>query len=99
MVRNSVMLLPFLLPSPLPLFLPLPLALTLISLSPYNADSYSGHDLHYTHFVHCLSILERVVLYSDGRGLFPLHIPGREGEGGRERGIGGGWREGGEFGV
>ena len=50
---------------------------------------YNEKMLQYAHFVHSLSMLERLLLNKRGRDLFPVKIPGRKG------GCGLGGREGG----
>jgi hypothetical protein len=40
---------------------------------------YNEKMLQYAHFVHSLSMLERLLLYKRGRDLFPVKIPGRKG--------------------
>jgi len=40
---------------------------------------YNEKMLQYAHFVHSLSMLERLLLSKKGRDLFPVKIPGRKG--------------------
>ena len=40
---------------------------------------YTGQDLEYVYVVHSLSLLGRLLLYEDGRALFPVELPDREG--------------------
>lgn len=41
---------------------------------------YNEKMLQYVHFVHCVSMLERLLLHKRGRELFPVELPGRRGQ-------------------
>ena len=44
-----------------------------------EGDYYNEKMLQYVHFVHCVSMLERLLLHKKGRELFPVELPGRNG--------------------
>ena len=44
-----------------------------------DVGHYNEKTLQYAHFVQCTSMLERLLLYKQGRELFPVKIPGRSG--------------------
>lgn len=41
---------------------------------------YNEKLLQYSHFIHCLGMLERLLLNKKGRDLFPVKIPDRKGK-------------------
>lgn len=40
---------------------------------------YNEKLLQYAHFIHCLGLLERLLLNKKGRDLFPVKVPDRKG--------------------
>ncbi len=41
---------------------------------------YSERCLEYARFIHCYSVMESLLLYKEGRALFPLTLSGATGE-------------------
>lgn len=41
---------------------------------------YSARDLEFLFFVHSLSLVGRLFIYKDGRALFPVELPDRQGK-------------------